>query len=77
MSSYTFHITAGSGPRDDARARSTWLSGDISLETSDCKLQALEVADEFYSQLLLSIERAFDAAGQPEEMDSEECKNHI
>ena len=67
MHTYRFQIAAGSGPLEGKR---TCLCGDVRLETSDSKLQALAVADEFYSQLLLSINRAFDAAGQPEDVDS-------
>ncbi|MBV5332343.1 hypothetical protein JZU54_01955 [bacterium] len=78
LSTYSFHITAGSGPLDGKR---TCLSGAVRLETSDSQLQALETAsetaDEFYSQLLLCIERAFDASGQPEPMDPDECMSHI
>ena len=74
LSTYSFHITAGSGPLDGKR---TCLSGAVRLETSDSRMQALETADEFYSQLLLCIERAFDASGQPEPMDPDECMSHI
>ena len=74
MSTYSFHITAGSGPLDGKR---TCLSSAVRLETSDSRMQALETADEFYSQLLLCINRAFEQEEQPEEMNAEECKTHI
>jgi hypothetical protein len=74
LSTYSFHITAGGGPLDGKR---TCLSGAVRLETSDSQLQALETASEFYSQLILSINRAFEQEDQPEEMNPEACKSGI